>query len=190
MAFSRRESIMLVLAVLVLAVFVVNQLVPAAQRLYASREQAVEDVLLAITREEKLIEDALLWYNRRLDAQIRQADMESLTFIGDTVPVIEASIQRDLTRHARETGLTVNSTGLAEQLESDEWLLISQEMSFLTTDPANIIVFLERLEHSVPRLRVKDFSLDRSRNQFGGDITVVGFARATNISRTIGAGND
>ena len=180
MSMSRRERNLLVLAGLVAGVFAVNQLVPTVQHLYADRQAAIEDVLLSIAREERLIEDSLLWHERQLEAQAQQADMESRIFFGDTVPVIEASIQRDLARYARDSGLTVSSTGLAGQQFSDQWVLISQEMSFRTTDPDNTIRFLELLDQSVPHLLVKDFSLERSRNQFVGDITAVGFARSRN----------
>ncbi|MCG8413342.1 MAG: hypothetical protein MI746_03890 [Pseudomonadales bacterium] len=180
MAISKREKNILLLAATVALVFVITQIVPAVQRFHASRDAAIEDVLLAITREERLIEDSLAWRERRIDAQVQQADMESQIFSGDTIPLIEANIQRDLSQHARDSGLTVSSTRLAERLESDEWLLISQEMSFRTADAGNTVVFLERLENSVPRLQVKDFSLDRNRNQYNGSITVIGFARGEN----------
>jgi len=179
MAVTKRERNILALAALVGVVFVVTQLVPALQGIHERRQENIEDVLLAITREERLIEDSLDWRERRINAQVQQADMESQIFTGDTIPLIEASIQRDLSQHARDSGLTVASTRLAERLESDDWLLISQEMSFRTSDANNTVTFLQRLENSVPRLRVKDFSFDRSRNQYSGSITVVGFARGS-----------
>ena len=165
------------MAAVVAILFVITQVSPAVQNLYENREAAIEDVLLAITREERLIENSLDWRERRINAQVAQADVETQIFSGDTIPLIEASISSDLAQHARDAGLTVNSTRLAERQDTDEWLMISQEMSFRTTDPGNTVTFLQRLENSTPRLRVKDFSLDRSRNQYSGAITVVGFAR-------------
>ena len=139
-------------------------------------------MLLAITREERLVEDSLEWRQRRIDVQVQLAEVQSQIFSGDTIPLIEAAIQRDLSQHARDSGLTVSSTRLAERLQSDEWLLISQEMSFRTADAGNTIIFLERLENSMPRLRVMDFSLNRNRNQYNGSITVVGFARDATLA--------
>ncbi len=177
MAVSKRERNILILAAIVAAVFVATQIYPAVQNAYAGREAAIEDVLLAITREERLVEDSLEWRDRRIDVQVQQAEVESQIFSGDTVPLIEAAIQRDLSQHARESGLTISSTRLAESLQANDWLMISQEMSFRTADAANTITFLERLENSMPRLRVKDFNLSRNRSQYNGAITVVGFAR-------------
>lgn len=180
MPVSKREKNILMLAGLVAVVFVITQIVPAMQGIHERREESIEDLLLAITREERLIEDSLDWREQRIDVQVQQADMESQIFTGDTIPLIEANIQRDLSQHARDSGLTVASTRLAERLESDDWLLISQEMSFRTNDASNTVTFLQRLENSVPRLHVRDYSFDRSRNQYSGAITVVGFARSLN----------
>ena len=177
MNISARERNILLLAAVVAVVLVLARVVPAVQDLHQRRAARVEEMTLAITREERLIADAQVWRDRRLAAQTQQASMESQIFSGDTIPLIEANIQRDLSQHARNSGLTVSSTRLAERLESADWLLISQEMSFRTPDAGNTVVFLQRLENSAPRLQVRDFSLDRNRNQYSGAITVVGFAR-------------
>ena len=59
--------------------------------------------------------------------------------------------------------------------------MISQEMSFRTDSANNAVGFLEGLSDSVPRLYVKDFSINRTRSQYTGDIIVVGFARSEGL---------
>ena len=179
MAISAREQRVLILAGLVGMVFVATQILPAVQGLYERRNADIENVLLAVEREARLIEDSLLWRDRRIEAEVQQAQLENQIFIGATVPLVEANLQRDLSKHARDSGLSVSSTRLADSLEADDWLMVSQEMSFRTNDAGNTITFLRLLENSEPRLRVKDFSLSRSRNQYNGSITVVGFAENT-----------
>jgi len=181
MAISEREQRVLILAGLVGVVFVATQIFPAVQGLYERRNAEIENVLLAVEREARLIEDSLFWRDRRIGAEVQQAQVESQIFIGATTPLVEANLQRDLSRHARDSGLSVTSTRLADSLEADDWLMVSQEMSFRTDDAGNTITFLRLLENSEPRLRVRDFSLSRSRNQYNGSITVVGFAE--NVSR-------
>ena len=181
MAISAREQRVLTLAGFVGGVFVATQILPAVQGLYERRSAEIESVLLAVEREARIIEDSLLWRDRRIEAEVQQAQVESQIFIGATIPLVEANIQRDLSRHARDSGLSVSSTRLADSLEADEWFMVSQEMSFRTDDAGNTITFLRLLENSEPRLRVRDFSLSRSRNQYNGSITVVGFAE--NASR-------
>jgi hypothetical protein len=60
-------------------------------------------------------------------------------------------------------------------------------MSFRTSDAAATVDFLSLIEQSIPRLEVTEFSLDRSRNQFSGAITVVGFARSARADRQLSA---
>ena len=183
MEISSREKNILLLAAVVGLVFLATRVVPAVQGIYDQREAEIEDVLLAIEREERLIENSLTWRERRIDAEVQQAQIETQIFSGDTVPLIEANIQRELSQYARDSGLSVSSTRLAESLEADDWLMISQEMSFRTGDAGNTINFLRQLENSQQRLRVRDFSLSRSRNQYNGSITVVGFAQSIAFSQ-------
>lgn len=178
---SHRERNILLLAGLVAAVFIATQIVPAVQGFYQSRQARIDDVLLDAAREQRLIEEQARWQQRRAAIETRSAELEALIFTGTTVPLIEAAIQRDLTQYARNANIGVLSTRLAEQLSGGGWLMISQEMSFRTGDAANTLEFLSALEQSVPRLYVKEFSLDRNRNLFSGDITVVGFARSEGL---------
>ena len=178
---SAREQRILILAGLVSAVFVVTQIVPAAQALYEGRNETIQGVLLAVEREVGLIEDSLVWRDRRIKAEVQQAQFESQIFNGFTIPLVEANLQRDLSNYARDTGLSVSSTRLADSVQANGWLMVSQEMSFRTDDASNTIAFLKLLESSQPRLLVRDFSLSRSRNQYNGSITAVGFAETTSL---------
>ena len=177
MDISSRERNIVLLAGLVAVIFAGNFLFPAIKSAYQQRQENIEDLLLDNAREIRLIEDSARWRERRLQVDAQQAAFDSQIFSGDTVPLIEAAIQRDLSQYARNTAISVNSTRLAERLQTGDWLLISQEMSFRTGDAANTIEFLQLLETSTPRLHVSDFSLSRSRQQYTGSITVVGFAR-------------
>jgi len=177
MNISPRERRLLLLLALVALVVLASALVPAVGDWNRARQQHIADLLLALEREQALIEGTADWAERRSDVEMRESEMEIGIFSGATIPLIEAAIQQDLLRYARESGLTVNSTRLAERLEGDRWLLIRQEMSFHTADADRTIAFLDRLAESLPRLRVTDFSVNRSRTQYTGSITVVGFAR-------------
>jgi hypothetical protein len=178
MAISSREKNILLLAAAVALVFFVSSISPTIAALYRDRAANIDSVSLDIEREQRLIAETDRWQERRQAAQQSQAELEKQIFSGGTIPVVEANIQRNLSADARDSGITVNSTRLAERLETDGWLLISQEMSFSTTNAANTISFLQKLEESQPRMRVTDFSINRSRNQYSGSITVVGFARS------------
>ena len=176
MQISKREKYILLLGGLVLLLFVGASVSPAIRTLYDDREGDIERVRLDIERERRLIDNTASWRERRVEAEAMASNLELQTFSGGTIPIIEANIQRALSQHARDSQITVNSTRLAERLETRGWLLISQEMSFRTLDDGNTVRFLQLLEESAPRLWVREFSLNRSRNQYTGSITVVGFA--------------
>ena len=178
---SKRERNILILAAAVAVVFVITSGWPALKSMYAQRQSNIESVEIDIARERRLIENTASWRVRRIDVESQISQLESQVFAGETIPIVEANIQRALSQHARDSGITVSSTRLAERLEADDWLLIRQEMSFRTSDQANTARFLESLETSVPRLRVTAFNVNRSRNQYSGSITVVGFARSEGL---------
>ena len=181
MQISKRERNILILAAFVAMLFMATSGWPAVTSVYAQRQQNIESVEIAIVREQRLIENTASWRNRRAEVESQIFQLNSQIFTGETIPIVEANIQRALSLQARELGITVSSTRLADRLVTDDWLLIRQEMSFRTTDQANMARFLERLENSTPRLRVTAFNVSRSRNQYSGSITVVGFARSEGL---------
>lgn len=184
MQLSSRERNILILASIVALVFISTKVFPSVRQVYQARNAAIENLQLDIAREQRLSADTESWHERRLAVEVQRAELEAQIFSGDTVPIIEANIQRALSLYARDAAITVSSTRLAERLEADGWLLVSQEMSFRTDDAANTVTFLQALENSMPRLRVTDFSLSRNRAQYTGSITVVGFARSATTVAT------
>ncbi len=184
MTISSRERNLLLLLAAVLALFLASYLLPALGDWRDRRQAAIENLQLAVQREQSLIDNSAQWAERRAAAELLEAELQTGIFSGATIPLIEAAIQQDLSRYARESGLTVNSTRLAERLQTEGWLLISQEMSFRTSDANRTIAFLQRLGDSRPRLLVTDFSISRSRSQYSGAITVVGFARPAQAPMT------
>lgn len=181
MKISQRERNILILAAVVALIFLSTSGWPAIKSVYTQRQDNIEGVEIDIAREQRLIENTASWRERRVEVESQIDELHNQLFSGATIPIVEANIQRALSGHARDTGITVSSTRLADRLISDDWLLISQEMSFRTSDQMNTARFLERLETSAPRLWVTGFTLNRSRNQYSGSITVVGFARSEGL---------
>ncbi len=188
MTFNKREKIIVYIAVIVAVIFVATTIFPSVQKTYRERQGNIEEVLLEIDREQRLIENTLNWRERRVEVEQRAVELEQEIFSGDTIPLVEADIQRALSQYARESGILINSTRLAERLQTESWLMISQEMSFRTPDASNTVGFLERLENSMPRLSVRDFSINRTRAQYTGSITVVGFARSEGLVTEVADG--
>ena len=91
--------------------------------------------------------------------------------------MLTASIQRLIRQHATQSGINITSTELAETESSGDWTKLEQSLSFVMDNQQSIMNFLRVLDQSRPYLAVQDFSMRRARNQFIGDITVVGFSR-------------
>ena len=181
MKISKRERNILILAAIVALLLMATSGWPAVASVYTQRQENIESVEIDIAREQRLIENTASWRERRVDVESQIVQLNSQTFTGETIPIVEANIQRALLLQAQELGIIVSSTRLADRLGTDDWLLIRQEMSFRTNDQGNMARFLERLETSKPRLRVTAFNVNRSRNQYSGSITVVGFARSEGL---------
>ena len=181
MQITTRERKILYIAAIVGIIFMATTAFPAIHSEYQERQGLIEEVLLNIDREKQLIENTISWRERRVEVEQRTQELEQQIFSGGTIPLVEADIQGDLSQYARDAGITVSSTRLAERLETNGWLIISQEMSFRTTEAGNTIGFLGRLEESTPRLFVTDFAINRTRNLYNGTITVVGFARGEGL---------
>ncbi len=178
-ALSSREKGILGLALLVAFVFFITRGLPLLQDAYSARAESIDSVLLDSEREKRLLASEDSWTQKRQETEANLAAAEAGLFRGTTAATVEASIQRVLTQYAANAGITVNSTRLAERMRAGNWTLISQELSFQTNDASATVQFLNLIEQSVPRLKVSAFTLDRSRNQFSGSITVAGFARLT-----------
>jgi len=174
---SKREKNSLILAGIVAVVFAVYSVVPAVSGFYQERNNAIEEINLAIEHERRLFDETITWRNRKTEVELVLQYFEVQVFSGETIPIIEANIQRALTQFARDSEMSVVSTRLADRLEAEDWIMVRQEMSFRTTSQANTISFLQMFDDSAPRLWVTDFSVDRTRNQYSGSITAVGFAR-------------
>jgi len=179
---TKRERNILLVAVAVGAVFLGVQALPAVLTIHEERAANIDRLRVEIDRERRLLEAAESWQQQRQETEQRQEALASQVFEGTAVPLISANIQRLVRDHATSNGIAVTSAGLAESLQSEGWLLVQQELSFQTADQRNLLAFLQALDTSRPWLAVNSFSVRRNRNQYSGEITVVGFSRTVSDS--------
>ena len=62
-----------------------------------------------------LIENTGSWRERRVEVESQIAELNRQSFTGETIPIVEANIQRELSLQARDSGITVSSTRLADR---------------------------------------------------------------------------
>ena len=181
---TKRERNIVLVAVALGVVLLGVRAVPAIQALYQESAANSDRIRLEIEREQRLLDAEAQWQQQRLRIEQRSAELSGQVFEGDAAPLISANIQRMVREYASSNGIAVTSAGLAEPLQTEGWLLVQQALSFQTADQRNLLSFLQALEDSRPWLAVTAFSVRRNRNQYNGDITVVGFSRteAANVT--------
>lgn len=181
-----REQRIAAVAAAVAFVFLLTSIWPAVTGWYRDREQRIETLRADIDRERRLAEEESQWAEQRQQIEQRRAVLRRQVFQESTAPLLSASIQRLVRQHANDAGVSINATRLAESLQADDWLLVEQTVSFTLEDQNATLDFLRRLDGSEPRLRVSHFSMRTDRNQYSGDLTVVGFARTGEQERMAG----
>ncbi len=182
----QREKRILGLAAFVAVVFLLTNGVPALLDVFRSRNLQIENLRADIDREQRLIDGADDWAQRRADAEQRLSDIESSLFTAGSAALLAAAIQRQAREIGAENGLTITSVSLAESNISEDWLMVEQTMSFALGDQNSLLRFLNGLKQSQPFLGVSSLDLRRNRNQYIGEITVVGFSRLTTSTQSEG----
>lgn len=174
-----REKRILGLATFVAVIFLLTNGVPALFDTYRSRTVQLENLRADIDREQRLIDGAEDWAQRRVEVEQRLSDIETSLFTTESAALLAAAIQRQARETGAENGVTITSVSLAESNVSSDWLMVEQTMSFALGDQNSMLRFLNALKHSQPFLGISRFDLRRNRNQYVGEITVVGFSRLT-----------
>lgn len=85
-------------------------------------------------------------------------------------------MQRSLRQAVEQSGISVREMSVARFTRSDEWLVVSQDLSF-TLDQDKILPFINTLAAQRPRLFVTAFTVAQNRRQFTGSLTVTAFSR-------------
>lgn len=172
-----REKRILGLALFVAVIFLLTNGFPAMLEVYRSRDVQVQTLRTDIDREQRLIEGADDWAQRRSDAELRLTELESNLFLAGNSALLAAAIQRQAREIGLENGVTITSVSLAESNTAADWLMVEQTMAFALDDQNSMLRYLNALRQSQPFLGVSRFDLRRNRNQYIGEMTVVGFSR-------------
>lgn len=172
---GNERKLLLLLGVLAVAVLVVR-ILPLAYDYYQQGRDEIALLEERVDRYRTLIQEQDDWMERETLKRAEIADLESWVFQGATPNLIGSSVQRLLRQAADQAGLSVRETRVAQYSYVDDWLMVSQEMSF-TLQQQQVLPFLNAVEQLRPRLHIVAFNVARSRSGFVGNITVVGFSR-------------
>ena len=95
---------------------------------YETRNEIIQSVVFDIADEERLYERENYWSDARNVAEGNSIEFSRQIFSGETLATIEASIQSEIVKHARSSGIIINSTRLAESFQNRDWQMVKQEL--------------------------------------------------------------
>ena len=171
---KRREKLLTFLAIAVLATLLLVRIVPAVVEYYRQGQLEIAQMQDRILRFENLAGATEQWEERAALKKAEIAELETWVFKGSDPNLVGNSVQRSLRQAVEQTGVSVREMSVARFSYVDDWLLVTQEMSF-SLDQKHILPFLAALRDLRPRLFVQTFTVAKNRRQFTGNITVVGF---------------
>ena len=76
------------MAAIVGITFVATTVFPVIRAEYQERQDTIEEVLLNIDREKRLIENTLTWRERRVEVEQQTQELEQQIFSGGTIPLV------------------------------------------------------------------------------------------------------
>lgn len=173
---KRSERQLLLLAGVLFALVVVVRLIPLTWDYYRQGRNDIAALEARSERYRQLIADTDLWMEREALRQAEIAELQGWVFEGSNPNLIGSAVQRSLRQAMDQAGLSVRETNVARYGRIGSWLLVTQEMNF-TLEQQQILPFLNALEAARPRLYVTAFSVNRSRRQYSGTVSVAGFGR-------------
>lgn len=90
--------------------------------------------------------------------------------------LLGSEVQAIIRNLSGRTGVQIREMRVAKVESFEDWLKISQEMNFTTTQ-GQILPFLNALKAHEPRLYIRSFTVQRNRSQFVGSLTIEAFSR-------------
>jgi hypothetical protein len=154
-----------------LSLKVVPSLVTGYSELKSDRESLRQELIYY----QKLVDDEAKLERRAEEARTLVTGIEeSIFYIPENL--LGSELQAIIRTVSVSTGVEIREMRVAKLESFDDWVKVSQDMSFVIQQN-RIIPFLNALREYRPRLYVRKFTISRSRQQFIGSLTVEAFSR-------------
>jgi hypothetical protein len=166
---------LLILAAGFLAVTLVFRIVPGYFSTWSTLKADRESLRQELEYYRDLIDDETKLEARAAEIAGIVAGIEDTVF---QVPssLLGSEVQAIIRNIGGRSGVEVREMRVAEVESIEDWLRVSQELSF-TIDQRGILPFLNALRAHRPRLYISHFTVTRSRQQFVGSATIQAFSR-------------
>jgi hypothetical protein len=173
---TKKEKKLVLVFLVILGVGMIAQGIPFAIKYHQAGVDKIDEIRLKRSRLKKLYENQLYWVTEYKKNSNKEKKLKKQLFEGYSPELIAGRVQGRLKTLARQNGIKVDSMSLADFKQVDNWLLITQTMSFKSSSK-NVVKLLESIKRSVPTLIVNDVQIRAYRKTLNCTLKVVGFSR-------------
>ncbi len=159
-----------------LGIAVIVQGIPYALKSYQTGVDSIADLKHKKGRLKKLLARTFYWQAEYKKTNEQKKQLETQLFIGKSPELIAARVQGTLKKLAQKSSIKVDSMSLPDKKYSEDWLLVTQTMSFKTSSN-KLMNMLELIKKSKPTLVVKNVQVRSYRKTLNCTLKVVAFSR-------------
>jgi len=162
------------LAILVLGIIV--QGIPFVIKTYNAGIDDVEQLKQKRSRLKKLLAREDYWRVEFEQSNKQKQQLEKKLFAGKSPELVAARVQKTLKALAKKSGIKVDSISLPDLEPHEDWLLVTQIMSFKAPSD-KLMKILDLIDKSNPDLVVIEVQVRSYRKILNCTLKVVGFSR-------------
>ena len=172
---TRTNPKLIILAAVMFVVVMAVKVVPALVAVYSDLKSERENLRQELTYYQKLVDDEDELKRKAEEARLLVMGIEDSVFYTPE-NLMGSEIQAIIRNLSVSTGVEVREMRVARIESFDDWIKVSQDLSFVTQQN-RILPFLNALKQNRPRLYVRKFTISRSRQEFIGSVTIEAFSR-------------
>lgn len=174
---TQKEKKLIWVFLAILVVGIVAQGIPFAFNIYHAGIDDVEQLKQKKSRLKKLLAREAYWHTEFDKTNKQEQQLLKKLFVGKSPELIAARVQGTLKALAKQSGIKVDSMSLPDLNDSDDWLLVTQIMSFKAPGE-QLMKILSLIKKSNPSLVVVDVQVRAYRKNLNCTLKVVGFSRS------------
>lgn len=174
MTVKEKKLLWAFLAILVIGIIV--QGIPFAIKTYNAGIDDVEELKQKRSRLKRLLAREDYWRVEFDQNNKQKQQLSKKLFVGKSPELVAARVQGTLKALAKKSGIKVDSISLPDLKHSEDWLLVTQTMSFKAPSD-KLMKVLELIKKSEPSLVVIEVQVRSYRKILNCTLKVVAFSR-------------
>lgn len=171
-----KEKKLLYVFLTILVIGIVVQGIPFAIKAYNSSNEEIQELKEKRSRLKKLLVREDYWQIEYEKNNKKVQKLTSLLYAGGSPDLMAGRVQAKLKKLTKISDIKVDSMSLPDLKQVDNWLLISQSMSFKAS-AKSLMQLLQLIGNAKPKLIVTDLKVRSYRKILNCTIKVVGFSR-------------